>query len=61
MLQYHFFSISIRYLQNIAIWISTLFATGGKNQWFLKLEICFFCLFGFYAFWFLGLSLESQK
>jgi len=39
---------------------------GGKNNGFLKLEICFFCfLFGFYGFygffWFLGLSLESQK
>jgi len=38
---------------------------GGKNQWFLKLEIRFFGLFVFYGFiWFfgfLGLSLESQK
>ena len=46
---------------------------GWKNQWFFfKLEICFFFVFfvlcfflvflGFFmVFWFLGLSLESQK
>jgi len=36
---------------------------GGKNQWFFKLEICFFgFLMVFYVFFgFLGLSLESQK
>jgi len=33
---------------------------GGKTHWFFKLEICFFFVFyGF--FWFLGLSVESQK
>jgi len=38
---------------------------GWKKQLFFKLEICFFLFFCFFmvfmVFWFLGLSLESQK
>ena len=39
----------------------TLQAEVEKPMVFLKLEICFFGFFVFNGFWFLGLSLESQK
>jgi len=40
-----------------------VYHTGVENQWFFKLEICFFFVFLWFLwfFGFLGLSVESQK